>query len=295
MTPRFLLVLIVLALTGCGAPALPPRGAESPLAYDRADVARAPKLAILVPGAFASGSIFAPAGTWRDAGYALVYYRLPGLDGLPLDHALRIETAADTIAEFARQHPDKKIRLFGYSAGGPIVIEAARRLEGRDIRAAALAPSPDHAGGIRTTLRGTLDLIGAARRAGTFDRDAVWEEYYRVLLFGRAGLADPELAELSRRIAAEQRGKILVPDREMARAHTRDLRQWRLEPVPDWLQPRVRIYLGREDPIFSLDQTLAVAQKAGDGGVYAYPRQGHLMFLTGPRVFDDVLAFFEDP
>ncbi len=292
---RFLLTLAaVIGLAGCGQSTLPPRGAESPLLYDRAEIARAPKIAILVPGAFVSKDIFRATGSWRDSGYAIVHYRLPGMDGLPLDHALKIEAAAETIAGFARRHPDKKIRLLGYSTGGPVVIEAARRLKGHDLRVAAIAPAPDHAGGLRTYVTATLDLLAAAARAGSLDREAVWEEYYRVLLFGRAGLADPDLALRSRQMAARQRGKLLIPDKLLSEAHARDLRQWRLDPVPAWLRDRTRFYTGREDPLFSLAQTLAFSRAAGDGRVYAYARQGHLLFLTAPRVFDDVRQFFDE-
>ncbi|SPH18346.1 hypothetical protein DEA8626_01883 [Defluviimonas aquaemixtae] len=291
---RSLLTLaIVVGLAGCSPATLPTRGAENPLLYDRREVAVASKIAMLVPGAFASADIFEPTEAWRDAGYAIVHYRFPGMDGLPLDHALTIDGAAETIVAFAKQHPDKKIRLLGYSTGGAVVIEAARRLEGRDLRAAAIAPAPEQAGGLPTLIRATVDIIGAAARAGSLDRDAVWEEYFRVLLFGRTGLSDPELARRSRQIVEALRDEIVVPDNVMSESHSRDLRRWRLTDVPPWLKTRTRFYVGREDPVFSLGQTLALARKAGNGKVYAYSQQGHLLFMTAPRIFDDVLQFFE--
>lgn len=298
-------VLVAAAiLAGCAAREAPQRAAAlsvsepalpavEPLLYDEAEIARSDTLAILVPGALASIGIFAPAEDWRARGYALVYYRFPGMDGLPLDRDLKIAGAAAHISAFAARHPGKKLRLVGYSTGGAIVLTAARDLRHRDLRVAAISPSPARRGGLRTTLAAAADVIAAATRAGTTDREAVWLEYFRTLLYGRPGLRDPALAERSRQLVQELRDRIATPDARMVRSHSGDLRRWQPGRSAREGAPNVRIYTGQDDPVFSVGQTRALARQVGGAEVFAYPENGHLLLVTAPRVFDDIFAFFE--
>ena len=85
---------LLLSLMAC-SPQKPFQGQQSPFVYDKGDVQRADTLVFLIPGAMASIGIFDPARHWADQGYAPVYYRFPGMDGLALDHSLGIEYAAE--------------------------------------------------------------------------------------------------------------------------------------------------------------------------------------------------------
>ena len=295
MDIRVLALVGFLALiTGCAHTGLPVRGADSPLLFDAAEVKASDAFVVLIPGALASIEIFAPANSWREAGYALVYYRFPGLDGLPLDHELDIDNAASEIARFANRHPDKRIRLLGYSTGGAIAILSSQRIEAEDVRVAAMSPAPSKAGGIRTAWRSSRDILAASIRARSLRREKVWPEYYRTLLFGRAGLKDTDLLERIDAIVDQERENIVIPEPAISRAHMRSIRDWK---VPDALRvdpEAVAFYIGAEDPVFSVKQIRKFAESIGVTRIKEYPGAGHLLFLTHPRVFDDVLSHFRE-
>jgi pimeloyl-ACP methyl ester carboxylesterase len=288
---RSLFLTLCLTLLGSCAVAPPAgRGSQDPLVYDAAAVVRADKIAVLVPGAFASIGIFDAARFWQDRGYALVFYRMPGIDGLALDHSLSITGAAAEIVAFARRHPDKPLRLVGYSTGGPVVLTAAGMLAGRDLRVAAIAPAMPHGGGLPTVLRTAADIAAAALRVGSTQRARVWLEYYKTLLFGRT--RDSATEARAAALAEGMRDSIITPDPKLAAAQTGTLRNWTLPAGPCCAPGSLRFYVGGEDPVFSPRQTLRLARRVG-AEVLSYPGQGHLLFLTAPRVFKDILAHFE--
>jgi pimeloyl-ACP methyl ester carboxylesterase len=291
---RYLIAICLVLLASCAT--APPRltGRESPLLYDPRSVERADKIAIFVPGALASVRIFTPADRWQHEGYALVYYRYPGLDGLPLDHALGIENAASQIAAFASRYPDKSIRLLGYSTGGPIAIRAAEQLTG-DVKVAAMSPAVERGGGLLTGLHGGYDLLTAVLVAGSFNESNIWRQYYRTLLFGRNALRDPDRMAEADSILGPDDDSITAPPDGMTRAHTRDLRRWTLDASPRLPADQLRFFIGLEDSLFSTGQTRRFARNFGGVQIWGYPDQGHLLFESYPPVFDDVLAFFEDP
>lgn len=287
-------IALVTLMVGCAHKPLPVKGAESPLLFDAAEVERSEAIVVLIPGALASIEIFSPAKAWKASGYALVYYRFPGLDGLPLDHELAIDNAAEVIARFADDYPHKPIRLLGYSTGGPIAILASQIIRSDDVKVAALSPAPPKAGGFRTVLRSSRDVLAASFRAGSMKRDKVWREYYRTLLFGRAGLKNPDLADRIDQIAAQERDNIVIPEPDISRAHTRQIRKW---TVPDTLKidpETVSFYIGTDDPVFSVEQIRKFAESIGVTQIEEYARGGHLLFLTHPEVFDDVMSFFRE-
>lgn len=267
----------------------------SPILHDPAETARADTIAIMIPGALASVGLFEPTRVWRDRGYALAYYRFPGYDDLPFDHAVGIEDAARRIAAFAQAYPAKRIRLLGYSTGGTIALRTAAHLSGRDVRVAAIAPAPENGGGLRTTIRTGRDLVTAAARARSLDREKIWAEYYRILLFGRDALREPVRAAEADRIARRELPGIDVPGRDLVRAHSADLRAWKLPPDPALPEGTARIFVGLGDPIFSTTQTARLAAEMGRVPITGYSGQGHLLFLTKPRVFEDIWRFFEAP
>ncbi|WP_299966323.1 alpha/beta hydrolase [uncultured Roseobacter sp.] len=268
-------------------------GAVDGLIYDPAEVERAAKLVILIPGALARLEIFAPVQHWRARGYALVSCPFPGLDGRPVTPGLRIDAAAACIAEFAERHPGKPYRLLGYSTGGPIAISAAERMGDADVRVAAMSSAVERAGGIATARRTTADLLAAAARVRSVRRRTVWLEYYKTLLFGRRVRRDSALDARATALVAARMEEMVYPDRDLLAAHTEDLRRWRLPSGPRLAEDRLQFFVGAEDPVFSSPQTAALAARFGAPRRHSYAGQGHLLFLTAPRVFEDILAYFE--
>lgn len=264
----------------------------SDLLYNPEELARAETLLICVPGALSSVNIFDPVQAWRNADYGLVLYRFPGLDGRPVKPPLKIMQAAQEIGELVARYPDKPVRLIGYSTGGPIVISAAAKLAG-DAKIAAMSSAVECGGALSTGLPGLWDVLGAASRAGSLDRKAIWMEYYRVLLYGRAVLHDQALAAKADALIAAHRDRIVMPDGGRPRAHTDDLRRWRLPEGLNFDRDRLRFFIGLADPVFSQKQTLEFAARCGTPQVVGYPKEGHLLFLSAKQVFDDIRAFFE--
>lgn len=269
------------------------RGAQSPLLFDPNRLAGADTVVVLVGGALSDQKIFANTLNWQeDQRVALVHYRLPGMDGLPLDHRLGIEDAAKQIQHFASVHGAKRIRLLGYSTGGPIVLTAAAGLEG-DVRTAVLSSAVEHAGGVSTALRAAFDILDASLNAGTFQKEKLWREYYKTLLYGRKGRSDIANQEDIHRILQAQENNIVLPDADLQYAHTKDLRQWRIPPQMSLVDKSVRFYIGREDPVFSRQQTKIFSNRLGGIEIVEYSGQGHLLFFTHPVVFDEIADFFD--
>ncbi|GFE49069.1 hypothetical protein So717_08220 [Roseobacter cerasinus] len=269
---------------------LPPQ-----LVYDADEVAEARRLVICAPGALTRVEIFDPLRAWRDGGWAPVFYPFPGLDGRPLAPPLDIQAAAEEIAAFARAQAGKQVCLLGFSTGGAIVIEAATRL-GPKVRTVAIAPGLPRAGGWRTMLAATRDVLGAALRVRSVGVRRVWLEYYRVLLFGRRVLAHSDTRETSRTLTAARAARMVYPEGGLLRAHATGLKRWagprRRLPVPG----HVTLLVGDADPVFSTAQTRRFAEAQGGLDVRVFPGHGHMLFLTEPSVFDIAREIFEgDP
>lgn len=263
------------------------------LLYNPDTLKQARTIAVLVPGAFSRVSVFDAVQHWQTHGYGIASYRFPGLDGRTLSPALRIDHAGREIADLVTRYPGKPIRLLGFSTGSAVVLSAARHLSG-DIKVAALSSAVECGGGRETRWRVTRDLLQAAWRARSLRRAAVWHEYYRVMLFGRAVNRDAVLDKRAREIIAARREKIVIPDAGLRRAHTADLRHWMLPPGAAFLPGRVRFFWGAEDPVFSRAQIIAFAAKLGTAPITSYPGQGHLLFASHPLVFADIFDFFEE-
>ena len=288
------ILLVCVLLAGCAAPRTEQIYVD-PLVYDTEALARADTLVILIPGALTSRGMFYNAEAWADRpGYALAFYRFAGMDGLPLDRPLNIAEAGREIAAFANRHPDKRIRILGYSTGGPIGILAASDIRG-DVKVAAMSSAVELAGGADTALRVARDVLVSAARARSVRPEDVWLEYYRILLFGRTVRQRPEAVQTSDVYVDLLEDVIELPEKEVPAAQSSDLRHWRLPEEIEIDPERVRFFVGREDPVFSTRQTLAFARKLGGPKVQAYPGQGHLLYETRPDVFDDILRWFEAP
>jgi len=265
----------------------------SPLMFDADAVAQADTLVILVPGALTSRKMFAHVESWADRpGYALAFYRFPGMNGMPVNEPLRIDLAAEQIATFANSHPEKRIRLLGYSTGGPISIMAAQQITG-DVRVAALSPAVEHAGGVETSLGVARDAVTAFGKARSLRRDVIWRQYFRVLLFGLGTNKVPVLAAPRDGSAPAPKRPLKLPPRKLPGAQSRDLRRWSLpedyRPQPD----RIRLFIGLADPVFSTRQTFEFVNRLGGPDVMVYEGHGHLMYLSNPHVFVDILKWFE--
>lgn len=267
---------------------------QSPLIYDAAGVERATRLVICVPGALTRVDIFDAVLNWRAQGWEPVFYPFPGLDGRALAPPLDIAEAADSIAEFARRHVQKRICLLGFSTGGAVVVAAAALL-GDDVKTAAIAPALPYAGGWATMKATTQDLFASALRARSVGVRSVWRAYYHTLLVGRTGLRDDHLMETARTLTAERLEHMIYPDGGLLRAHARDLRRWPGPEKPLRNLQRLAFFVGAEDPVFSREATRAYAAKLGRVQLREYAGHGHLLFLTHPAVFDDVRAFFDAP
>jgi pimeloyl-ACP methyl ester carboxylesterase len=262
------------------------------LIYDADELDAARVLAVMVPGALSRISVFEAAEVWRARGYGLAHYRFPGLDGRSVAPVLDIAEAASEIVALAARYPDKPVRLLGFSTGGAIVLTAAAVLGG-DVRVALLSSAVARGGGAATFSKGLRDVLGSAVRARSVDRRAIWLEYYKVLLFGRAVLGDPALDARANEVIAARRDRIVFPDEGKPRAHTRDLRRWSVPAAAAGVGRHVRLFWGMADPVFSLAQQRGLARSIGAAGLMGYPGQGHLLFASHPAVFEDIFAHFE--
>ncbi len=291
---RLLTLLSCLCLAACGYVPTAKTGADDPLLFNPAAVARADKIAVFIPGALSSVDVFEGSRHWEDAGYARAFYRYPGLDGMAVDHYVDPPTAAARITEFANAYPDKDIALVGYSTGGLIALEAAADMtKGRDVHVAAMSTAVEYGGGVSTVARGARDILRAVVATKSIRKADLWKRYWSGLLFGPDALDDPALAEpLAEKITEGE--KIYVKlDPQIAIAHALALPGWELPDDLDLTGVETAFFVGMNDPVFSLRQTTTFATQIGGVPVYGYPGQGHLLFFTRPDVFDDMLQFVE--
>lgn len=237
--------------------------------------------------------MFEATQEWSARGYGIVRYRFPGLDGRSLHPPLRIRDAAQEIVSLLARYPEKPVRILGFSTGGAIALETARHLSG-DVRVALMSPALPRAGGGETATRSAIDLIQSAWRARSLRVEPVWLCYYEILLFGRSVREDPVLTARAQAIIEARRARIVFPNRGKPRAHVRDLRRWMWKGRSPVAQGCLRIFTGDRDPVFSGAQTGQFAAQLGAVPLRRYPGQGHLLFLSYPQVFADVLAFFEE-
>ncbi len=288
------LLTLLSALLGCSSPVPRPDTEPSPFVYQKEQLYSADKIVFLLPGALTPGQIFDPVQAWAAQGYAPVYYRFPGMDGAGTGYDLVVEQAMRDVVDFANRYPDKKIRLIGFSTGAPIAILASAEIRHADTKVAAMSAAVERGGGAMTFLNGTFDLLAAAVRAGSFKLDQLWPEYYKTLLFGRDGLRAPDRQAQAEKLLAQERDRLILPDKTLNRAHARDLRNWR---IPDGLivsPEKIRFFVGLSDPVFTTDQTKQLSSRLGGPTIIGYPKHGHILFVSRPEVYDDILAFFEE-
>lgn len=293
---RCLLFLFLLALSACSF-LPPPQKVEgvNPVVHDGRAVEGVDTAIVLIPGALASVELFAPVLGWKVPDSTIMAYRFPGIDGLELDHRVDIVDAGAIIAHHLNDLGVKHAYLIGYSTGGPIALEAARRIEGAEVQIALLSSASDSPAALIASARGAIDVVKAFFRSKKPGLDETWLENYRTLLYGRRHFSEAELAEQSRRLAALQRGYITTPPRRMTLAHTSDLMTWTLDRPEDLYDTRIGVFHGSEDSIFSEGLTWRYAKRLHAETFRSYQGQGHLLFVTERRIWDDIRDFFGLP
>jgi pimeloyl-ACP methyl ester carboxylesterase len=191
-----------------------------------------------------------------------------------MDPSVGIENAANQIADLANRYPGKKVRILGYSMGGVIGILASSRMQSTDVRVAAMSTAVPRAGGLNTALRASGDVLAAALRVRSVDRETDWLEYYRTLLFGHVGLKGPALADQIDALAAAKKETIVLPSPTQADAHSLNLRGWSLPKGTKVGPARVRFFVGLADPVFTTAQTHRFSRHLGGVRILGIPVRG---------------------
>lgn len=274
---------------------LPESGSHSGnFVFDRIELTNSAKLIVLIPGALNSIDMFSAARTLSSRGFAMVFYRFSGMDGRPLDQVVSIAEIAQEVVDFSLRFPGKEISIVGFSIGGQVALEAAARSKGRINKVVVLGGSV----GFPNTFGTGFRTIGwVARRAwamGTIDLALVWKEFYKVLLFGEAGVTDPELSRRSSEIIASRREKIVTPTRALVCSHMRDITfRAAVDPARVGDIPILFVH-GRWDIVSPVDGVAAYARQFKVSRVEILERQGHQIFLTEQALFERVGEFLSN-
>lgn len=280
-------LLLVLLLAACGA--RPDANSDQDALQTLAgNPDRAAELVFVVPGALSPVWIFDPVRDWADADTAIIAYRFPGLDGRPSDERVRIDAAGAAIAAYANARQPRAVRIIGQSTGGPIALEAARRVRAERVDVALISTALPTPAVALTGLSGFIDLMEAANRAGTWEERQLFREYYRTLLYGRSHYDDPVLSADSDRRAEEVYEDLILPEDGMAAAHSGDLFRWTLRRPEDLAHVRVLLFHGSDDPLFSVAAVRRFMRRLPDAQLRVYPDQGHLLPETVPGLFGDI-------
>ena len=280
---------VLVMLAACAAPSAPQPPA-SPMIALAGDAAHARDLVVVIPGALTS--VHAYDRYPRAPGEAVVGYRFPGIDGRPRDRNIRILQAGTEIAAFVNAHRPVRVRLIGMSTGGPIALEAARRIHAPRVEVAILSSALPAPATFIGSAVGLSDIVDAAGRAGSYKRREVWGEYYRTLLYGRSHFRNPALAARSARIALAVKNRLRLPSEGITRAHGANLLTWILQHPEGLAHARILFLHGRQDPVFPANGVRRLAARLPDARVIVYPLSGHLLLATEPGVYADMAAAF---
>ncbi len=282
-------VLACLAMTACAAPA-PPHPPVNPMIALAGDAEHAGDLVVVIPGALTS--VRAYRDYPRGPGQAVVGYRFPGVDGRPRDRNIRIVQAGAEIAAFVNAGGAQRVRLIGMSTGGPIALEAARRIHAPRVEVALLSSALPTPATVVATLTGLSDIADAVGRAGTVQRVEVFGEYYRTLLYGRGHYRNAALAAHSARVAEAVKNRLRLPGDGVTRSHSANLLTWTLRRPADLSHVRILFLHGQQDPVFPVGGIRRLAARLPGSKVIVYPLSGHLLLATERRVYADLEAVF---
>ncbi|WP_299293398.1 alpha/beta hydrolase [uncultured Tateyamaria sp.] len=292
-----LLLVLSFVLSGCVAP-IDPSSDETPIVFDAQAVASARSVVIATPGALTSISVLRDLDRFASPDRAVVYYRLPGLDGRARSGRVDIERAATTLTDFVAHHEFEQVYFVGFSTGNAINLEAAKILavSQSDVRStiagistALPAPQPTLAG-----VRGFAGNVAAAARVGSLNRRDIWLEYYKTLLFGPPDGQPATVRKSAETLTAANAPRIVVPDAALARSHASALIGW-TNSEPERLKDiDIVLFHGARDPVFPLRAVVRFAEGLPrPATVVSYDNNGHLLLITQPRIFDHMFAFFE--
>ncbi|NIZ10449.1 alpha/beta fold hydrolase [Pseudooceanicola sp. HF7] len=292
MPHRLIPALLLLILSACSSLPGPERAGVFPMLEDGQARKGIHRVILLIPGAFESVNIFAPALDWHLPDTTVVAYRFPGMDGLPQDHRVDMDGSAQLIADYVNDLDPDEVYVIGYSTGGPIAIETAERLTTPPQAMALISSAAEMPSAIMASLRGAVDVAEAMLRVGTTRSDAALTENYRTLLYGREHYQDSATASLSQSEAEEVRAVMVRPSLKLSLAHSASLMTWRLDADRDLSDTRIGFFHGGADPVFPVEATQTFAARVQAEQFLIYPGQGHLLYETSRRLFDDIRDFF---
>ena len=287
---RILGLVACLAVAGCAAQS-PSPPSVNPLLTMAGNPDRTRDLVIVIPGALTS--VHAYDDVPLPPGAALVGYRFPGIDGRPRDRPVKIAQAGAEIAAYVSAHPARHVRLIGMSTGGPIALEAAKRIRGPGkLEVAILSSALPAPATVLATLAGLSDIADASGRAHSLDRIEVFGEYYRTLLLGRSHYRNPPLAAYSARVAERIKAHLRLPGDGITRSQGANLLVWTLHHPEELAHARVLFLHGAQDPVFPVAGVRRLAARLPDARVITYPLSGHLLLATEPSVYADIEVAF---
>ncbi|WP_370284676.1 alpha/beta fold hydrolase [Pseudooceanicola nanhaiensis] len=288
LVPVFLLAL----LAACSGLPTAQEADVMPIVHDGNAHRGMKRAVVVIPGAMASVGMFEPVLDWDLGDGAVLAYRFPGLDGTKLNHRLDIAAAGELIAETMDKLEVEEVYLIGFSTGGPVALEAARRLPRKEVSVALISSAGPFPAGIEASVEGFFDVVGALVRSHGTSMEDAWLENYRTLLYGRKHYVNGDTAKQSKVLAEEQRGQLLTPGPRMTMAHTADLMTWTLPQDPNLAKAKIGVFHGREDTVFPIGPTSRFAVSIPADGMKIYDGQGHILFVTAPTLWDDVRTFF---
>jgi pimeloyl-ACP methyl ester carboxylesterase len=282
---RLWLALVAgLALAACTGST----GAGNPPLYTTGLATTPDHISFLLPGALTTAGIFGAANDWETDRHRIVEYRLPGMQGEPLDPPLDIIRAAEWVADYANRHPQAKINLLGYSTGGAIAIEAAGRIDdSARVTVVAISSATPFPGAVLATVRGVAGVTGSALAAGTLDPQTVWDEYFITLYLGSGWRSDPEKREIADRIRKSFEGRINKPGEGRGRSQSGSLLGWALSEEAIASRARIIFFHGENDPVFPLPAVRGLAARL-DATLCVVPKDGHMLLLSRPDLIDRV-------
>ncbi|MEP3296282.1 MAG: alpha/beta hydrolase [Pseudoruegeria sp.] len=247
---------------------------------------------VFLTGALAPIEIFSKAREAFDDSFTLIYYPFPGLNGRPVAPPLDIQKEGRRLAAFVEQYQPDQVSLVGYSTGAAIAIEAAHHVSAdHRLSLALISPSAERAGGLATALTGARDIFSAAKRAGSFDLNLLWPEYWKLLLIGRQSYLDNGRSQYANSMLQRNHANLVIPTSEVRKAHTLSLKHW---VVPDGfsaINRRIGVFYGAVDPVFSNRQTQNLIEKLLSVHVVKYSNQGHLVPISELNIYYDIKNF----
>ncbi len=282
--------LVAAVLSSCAKP----QSSAAPPLYpvNEGMPAQPERITILLPGALTSTDIFRPAQDWAGPEHLVVEYHLPGMQGEPLSPALDILRSAVWVAELANRYPEARIQLLGYSTGAAVAIEAAGRIDHSErVKVAAISSATPFPGAALAALRGGLDVVASALTIGSFDRQKVWEDYYKTLYFGKGWRNSAEKRKKAGQLDEIVSGRVLAPGGGVGKAQSGSLLFWTPSTAALATKAEIRFFHGQNDPVFPLRSVQQLADRL-DAEICILPEAGHLVLQSVPDLVDRIGRYF---